>query len=241
VRRTETITATTSQEEEGMSKSWRDVLKVHPAAELLPLMPPDELNALGEDIKKNELTSPIVIWSEHGRGGEPHYLLDGRNRLDAMELVGIPVLNEEENLCVPDLHKIGGDPYSYFLSANLRRRHLTGEQKRELIAKVLRAQPGSSNRKIAELAKVDHKTVGVVRVELEGRGEFPHVETRQDSKGAPAAGPEAVADCSQQRPPSTRAGRARMDLALVERSLTRGPAQVRRKCRAAQIVQGGRA
>src|SRR4051812_45033428 len=135
-----------------MSKSWRDVLEVHPAAELLPLMSPDELKALAEDITKNELTSRIVIWSERDQIDDPHYLLDGRNRLDAMELVGIPVLNEEGNLCVSYLHKIGGDPYTYFLSANVHRRHLTGEQKRELIAKVLKTRPESSNRQIAELA-----------------------------------------------------------------------------------------
>ena len=36
-----------------MSKSWRDVYEVHPAAELFPMMSTEELKALGEDIKKN--------------------------------------------------------------------------------------------------------------------------------------------------------------------------------------------
>jgi hypothetical protein len=44
------------------TKSWRDVLKVHPAAELFPPMSPDELRALGEDIVKHELANPIVLW-----------------------------------------------------------------------------------------------------------------------------------------------------------------------------------
>ena len=34
-------------------KSWRDVIKIHPAADLFPMMSPDELKALGEDIKRN--------------------------------------------------------------------------------------------------------------------------------------------------------------------------------------------
>ena len=41
------------------------------------------------------------------------------------------------------------DPYEYVLSANLHRRHLTAEQKREIIAKLLKAQPEKSNRTIA--------------------------------------------------------------------------------------------
>jgi hypothetical protein len=35
--------------------SWRDVLKVHPAADLFPLMLPDESKALGDDIKNQGL------------------------------------------------------------------------------------------------------------------------------------------------------------------------------------------
>ena len=53
------------------------------------------------------------------------------------------------------------------LSANLRRRHLTAEQRRELIGKVLHATPDKSNRQIAETVKVDHKTVAAVRSEKE--------------------------------------------------------------------------
>src|SRR5262249_51135539 len=75
------------------TKSWRDVLPVHPAADLFPLMSEAELRELGEDIKKNGLQIPIVVQ----RDGDAFKLLDGRNRLDAMELVGVPfelVLNK---------------------------------------------------------------------------------------------------------------------------------------------------
>jgi len=61
--------------------SWRDHLKIHPAAELFPLMSEPELRELGEDIKaKGTIHHPIVLYQ--GK------LLDGRNRLDAMEMVG---------------------------------------------------------------------------------------------------------------------------------------------------------
>src|SRR6516164_6629030 len=63
------------------AKSWRDVLPVHPAAELFPLMSIAELRELGEDIKRRGLLQPIAFFRNK--------LLDGRNRLDAMQLVGI--------------------------------------------------------------------------------------------------------------------------------------------------------
>ena len=52
-----------------------------------------------------------------------------------------------------------GRPYAYVTSANIHRRHLTAEQKRELIAKLIEADPTKSNRQIAKTVKVDHKTV----------------------------------------------------------------------------------
>jgi hypothetical protein len=66
---------------------------------------------------------------------------------------------------------------------NLHRRHLTAEQKRAVIAAVLKEKPAQTDRQAAARTGSDHKTVGKVRKELEGRGEIPHVETRTDTKG----------------------------------------------------------
>src|SRR5262249_6969633 len=154
--------------------SWRDHLPIHPAAELFPLMSEPELRELGEDIKKNGLLSPIVIHHE--------MLLDGRNRLDAMELVGIefelvrawkgPANGRIAEIFSDDIgidpddggiqSPIGVDPYAYVLGANIHRRHLTSEQKRELIAKVLKAKPETSNATVAKQVKADDKTVAKV-------------------------------------------------------------------------------
>jgi len=60
--------------------SWRDRLRVHPAADMLPMMSPEELRALGEDIKKNGLQHPVVVWTESSDGKAKEYLLDGRNK-----------------------------------------------------------------------------------------------------------------------------------------------------------------
>jgi hypothetical protein len=163
-------------------KSWRDVLAIHPAANLFPPMSPDELKVLGEDIKRRELIVPIALSRE-----SPPRLVDGRNRLDAMESAGIlglgvgaviELVSAGFIVQYPDrkwerlpTKWVDGDPYEYVVSANIRRRHLTAEQKRDLIAELLKAQPEKSNRQIAETVKASHVTVGVVRAQMESTGQ----------------------------------------------------------------------
>jgi ParB-like chromosome segregation protein Spo0J len=194
-------------------RNWRDVLPIHPAADLFPLVSESELKELAEDIRKNGLQTQIVLWSE--RNDSPRYLLDGRNRLDALALLGwlLPTsrkagdpfkISPDSGIGLGGFPRISrlqvitkhcsGDPYAVALALNVHRRHLTADQKRELIEKLLKAKPEASNRTIAKQTKVDHKTVGKTRAELEGRGEIPHVEKRTDTKGRkqPSAKPKSA-------------------------------------------------
>lgn len=166
--------------------SWRDVLPIHPATDLFPMMSTDELLLLGEDIKKNGLRSRIAVIENSN--DEP-ILIDGRNRLAAMELAGLKIVLEDVvKFAACAKHKHDFDIYSYVISANIHRRHLTAEQRRELIAKVLKAKPEQSNRKIAEQVKVDHKTVSSVRNDLEAIGQIPQLKRTvgKDGKERPA-------------------------------------------------------
>jgi DNA-binding Lrp family transcriptional regulator len=180
--------------------SWRDKLPVHPAADLFPMMERDELLALGKDIEAggvDGLRMPITVikWAKSPVkfGRSPVALLDGRNRLDALEAAGYKInftdggmweAERKGEIVNIDFAGAGSaDPYDLVLSLNIRRRHLTSEQKRELIEKLLKAKPGQSNRAIAKQVNVDHKTVGAVRDKLEQRGEIPHVSVTTDTKG----------------------------------------------------------
>ena len=147
-------------------QSWRDVIKVHPAAQVFPLMGKAELAALAADIEAHGLEDPVTLWSPGD--GQPALLLDGRNRLNAMELVGIKTIDFDQ-LVVP-MKVLGSsvDPFAYVVSANLHRRHLSSEQRRDLIAAFLKAAPEKSDRQIGKTIKADHKTVGAVRSRLGG-------------------------------------------------------------------------
>ena len=61
------------------NQTWRDVLPVHPAAELLSLLDREKQLDLGRQIKANGLLTKVIIYvDENGQRS----LLDGRNRLD---------------------------------------------------------------------------------------------------------------------------------------------------------------
>jgi len=183
------------------SASWREILPIHPAAQLLPRMTEQELRELGEDIKSRGLLQPIFILQESLGDADFRYsLLDGVNRLDAMEVVGIKFEIGHDSRCGWMLdfesHSHGelyvpvsvvvaddSDPFAFVLSVNLHRRHLTVEQKRDLIAKVLKAQPSKSNRQVAKMVGVSHPYVAAVRAEFEKSGDVETVTTSIDTKG----------------------------------------------------------
>jgi hypothetical protein len=90
------------------------------------MMSDAELEELGKDIQANGLQSPLVVWND--------LLLDGRNRLEAMERAEIEVLPglwAELSLC--------NDPVAFVISANIHRRHLTKAQQADLIVAAIKA------------------------------------------------------------------------------------------------------
>ena len=177
---------------------WRNLIKIHPAAELFPLMADAELKELASNIWENGLRAPIVGWAVGDQ-----FLLDGRNRLDALALLGLlyetcdhhvglknwngkrwtdrPGGRLEGECEFKNFHD--GDPYEIALSLNVHRRHLTAEQKRELIAKVLKAKPDVSNVTIAKQTKTSDKTVASVRSDLKSTSEIPRLEKTVGADG----------------------------------------------------------
>jgi len=172
-------------------KSWRDWLRVHPVAEQFDLLNKDELGALVADITRYGLREP----TSYVRDKDGPLLLDGRNRLDALELAGRTITPDKlSDRAI--FEQLGNqiDAASYIVSKNIHRRHLTPEKKQDIIRALLHANPTKSDRAIATAAKTHHHAVAKVRQEEEGRGNISHVETRTDTRGRgqPASKPKPV-------------------------------------------------
>lgn len=168
--------------------SWRDALTVHPAAERFEMLNREQLQELARDIAVNGLREPVALF-EDGR------LLDGRNRLDALERFGVHLIDAGGNLCgqipgpdgkmqpliAPD--RITGDPDVYVVSANVRRRHLTKAQRDAVVKEMIRANPDRSDRALAALAAIDDKTIAKHRNELIATGVIAETPVRVGRDG----------------------------------------------------------
>jgi hypothetical protein len=163
-------------------------LQFHPLAGLFPLMEGTEFEELVADIKAHGLRERIDLYQ--GK------IADGRNRYRALQQLGIDPSTDQKKYFRKALyaHSAGGEiaPHeqnnddrvrALIISRNIHRRHLTAEQKREIIAKVIAAKPEASDRQIAKQVKADHKTVGAVRKAKEATGEVSPVEKRVGTDG----------------------------------------------------------
>lgn len=144
-----------------MSTSWRSVYPVHPCAEVFPMMSEQELDALAADIKQNGLHHPVVVW--HDKKGKS-WVLDGRNRLAALERLGIELRDQGWTDGYVDFGagsvlftegKDISDPATFVISANIRRRHLTKEQQAELIVKTIEAATSTDRATVARSVNRD--------------------------------------------------------------------------------------
>jgi hypothetical protein len=146
----------------------------HPIAGMFPLLEGGEFAAAVDDIRAHGLLESIVLFEG--------MILDGRNRDRACREAGVEPRYREMTF---DSY---ADAVNYVISANIHRRHLTAEQKRELIEKLLKAKPELSNRQIAKQVKDDDKKVARIRTELEATAAIPQLEktTGADGKARPA-------------------------------------------------------
>ena len=103
----------------------------HPLATLFPLIEGAEFDELVADIKANGIHDPIDIFQ--GR------ILDGRNRYNAAAAAGIEIETRHIRYFREELY---GDPLTYVLSKNLKRRHLNESQRGMVAANLASMRQG---------------------------------------------------------------------------------------------------
>lgn len=100
-------------------------MRIHPAADIFPMVPDDGLQSLAESIRANGLRFPIVV----RKVDDEDEIIDGRNRLRACEIAGVE----------PAFTTFEGDDdavLAFITDANIQRRDLKKTQKAAIFAKM---------------------------------------------------------------------------------------------------------
>jgi len=139
------------------------------AYQVMPRLSPEEYADLEQSIKDEGVLVPIVV----STGGQ---IIDGHHRAEIARRLGIHC---------PEVIK-QGDPTelrTFAYSLNLNRRHLSREQRRDLIAQSLREDPQLSNREHARRTGADDKTVAAIREPLVATAEIPQLDRTTGADG----------------------------------------------------------
>lgn len=103
--------------------------KIHPAANLFPILEGAAFAELVADVKANGLREPITLYQ--GK------ILDGRNRARACVKAKVRPRTRVWK---------GTDPLAYVVSLNLARRHLTESQRAMVAARLVQTSHGGDRR-----------------------------------------------------------------------------------------------
>lgn len=130
----------------------------HPAADVFPMRPDEDIKQLADDIREHGLREPIVETSD-GK------VLDGRARLLACDLAGVPVWWHTYT---------GDDPWGYAITKNYETRQPTQDEAGFIGARVKHRPPGPipidphkllapPRRRIAELLNTSRHSIDRAR------------------------------------------------------------------------------
>jgi ParB/RepB/Spo0J family partition protein len=159
-----------------------------PYIDALPPLSPEERAELQADIAQHGVMVPVLVT-------EADEVLDGHNRLTIAAELGLTAVPVQVVRGLSESQKRDRAE-----DLNLHRRHLTRDQKREVIARRLKSDPARSNNAIATELKVSDTTVAKVRAELEStsqigklvatRGRDGKTRRRRGAIGQPARATE---------------------------------------------------
>lgn len=130
--------------------------------QLLPPLSPEGYADLRADIARHGVKVPVEYDEENN-------ILDGHHRVAICRELGITDWPRfvRKNLSEDQKRE-------HALSLNVNRRQLSQSEKKKAVQAWLKASPARSNRAIASVVGVDHKTVSAERKRLSDGGEIPH-------------------------------------------------------------------
>lgn len=136
--------------------------------QVMPPLTEDERADLEQSIKANGVLVPVLI----DDGGD---IIDGHHRAEIADRLGIEYLQ---------ITKVGtpAELRTLAYSLNLHRRHLSREQKRELVETSLKADPQLSDREHSRRTSVSPTTAAKVRSDLEESDQLDTFSTRVDPR-----------------------------------------------------------
>lgn len=140
-------------------------LAFHPLADIFPLVVGGDFDALVEDIREHGLREPIVLLDKQ--------IVDGRNRFRALqhltetgEVLGDGWGHRRGEMLTPSAleppqlwfnaynRAVDGDPLSWVISKNLKRRHLNESQRAMVAARLATLQHGGARRSSDQVANL---------------------------------------------------------------------------------------
>jgi ParB-like chromosome segregation protein Spo0J len=142
----------------------------HPFALLFPLVTGETFDGVVASIKERGFLIAFPIHTYQDK------VLDGWTRFRAAKEAGV------EPVYVP----FDGDDaaaLAFVCAANGPRRHLTQEQKREVVGNILKQDPKLADRQIARMVGASPTTVGTVRSELEATDQIGQLKKRVGKDG----------------------------------------------------------
>jgi hypothetical protein len=151
-----------------------ELLPFDERAASLPPMPADVFDELVGDMVRRGFRKQFPIITHNGK------IIEGVNRARACVKAGVEPVYQQFDGKDEDVER-------FIIQANLCRRHLKPEQRRDLLKKLLRMNPEQSDRAIATMAKVSPTTVGSVRRELGSNVQVGHKD-RIEKSGRRACG-----------------------------------------------------
>jgi ParB-like chromosome segregation protein Spo0J len=168
----------------GWEDIWEAVRRQYPDVSSRKATDP-EYQAIKESIATFGSLQRVVV-------DEVGNIIAGRLRKRACTELGVQCPTEVISGLTPDQK----EQLSFEL--DFCRKHLSLPDKRRAAEFILKSNPRNTDRVIGRACGLDHKTVGGIREDLEGRGEIPQVQQRQGGDGKTYKFPKIVANTQKE-------------------------------------------